>query len=1306
MHPSPVPRRRAVVFAAAAVCVALGLSGLAASTPAAPVSDSTAADSTPTTPRLRYTVTPAGTGAAAAPIETVWILLIGTDEPIDAQRWRQRFRLRGPDDAGPDDSAEELRIRQAVWDAQRGWHTGATGEFELERAGAYISFAVSAPGRRPAIGVNRKRAELLRDGLSVALPAGRMIDLQLRDDAGNPVPNGRAWWNQANALPTNGSVATSGLDGALRVTGLPTIAETPKRRAVGLTITAFGYQPGRVLLTHKEYDKPIAVTLRRVGYAFGRLTRLPNGEGFDPASLEAAKWRADPEGSIDNFTVDEEAYSGNNELRGILEYFWADARGQALAPDGRLDPRYGRPGAGMMSTNEAKWAREHVYDDFTSRYAPDSTSRQTFGHSLDRPPTPEAQLWVRCLGLGDGRYTLHFLHPAFEPVRSPVTIADALPRRVDLAPKPGIRIRGVVRDPAGEPMAGVLVAPDAKGVWPTGGRNDSRPIATTDEAGRFEVGAVAPGTAVELWAFRRGFAPIATPVAVPDERPADGVVNQDVQLATGVVIRGSIEDRDGDPVAVTDVELEWQRGRTSFAPYHYQPVVTLGPAAYQFSIRGAFAGELTFTVTADGYIAHEATVPILAKRNTAVDGLDTRVSLTMRAEAVIAGRLLQPDGTPVQAGTLWLRRGESVGRPMPQYGRIADIELMINPPRVRSRAPGLTFDYNPGSGDYRIGGLEPGPAQLVLAADDCVPTIGEPLMTAPGETTAATLTAQAARRLRVRVVDPARRPIAGAQVGSGYPRRGTTDAEGTILFPTVTDSVVQIMAGAEGYVPVQSGDVPVAPTGTTDALIVLEPVAKLRGTLGGYPDGFDDGSKGITVIALPHDGRFAYRSGYYTGDMVPKAGPFSRDDVPSGALMVLVGSPFGAMAAEKTVYVPRGREFTVAFPDLGAAEPALADAHRKFVLQPAPGAAAFDPDGLLPALARLGGMRDLGARRGPDGRITGEVPPGRYVVTWAAGQVGGREPRTVIVPPAATRGELEEPVVVTVGSPPDARLTGSLAGSSGPLKSERIEIYRLPTDETPLEALAEMWQVPAAAVVRTDESGGFEIGPLRAGRYQVVAGRQGAGLGVIATVDLAAGQTRTIAPMIPAEPGKIELDLDGFPVNGGVTLFGRLIDAAGRVLPLPSQHGVVDIRSRDLREELAAVAPGRYTLVLRPLMTGIAVVRDIEVRAGETTTVKVVAAPAVPLALRVVTADGSPVSGASWQLADADGLVLGAHARAFTNWSRLPGAVVTDPTGRLLIPDLRAGRYRLTIQTADGTVHRSDVTLPVAGGGEHVVRLR
>lgn len=100
----------------------------------------------------------------------------------------------------------------------------------------------------------------------------------------------------------------------------------------------------------------------------------------------------------------------------------------------------------------------------------------------------------------------------------------------------------------------------------------------------------------------------------------------------------------------------------------------------------------------------------------------------------------------------------------------------------------------------------------------------------------------AGRTLRMRVVDPQRNPIAGASVGlDSFPRgervvpipqvrfRGTTDAEGRLLWEAAPDQPLDFYVTAPGYV--RRDDVLLSPDEDKEHLVTLSPAFVISGTV-------------------------------------------------------------------------------------------------------------------------------------------------------------------------------------------------------------------------------------------------------------------------------------------------------------------------------------------------------------------------------------------------------------------------------------------------------------------------------------------
>jgi protocatechuate 3,4-dioxygenase beta subunit len=284
---------------------------------------------------------------------------------------------------------------------------------------------------------------------------------------------------------------------------------------------------------------------------------------------------------------------------------------------------------------------------------------------------------------------------------------------VALAPT---NLEGVVKDRRGVPLSDVLVI-----AWPKGKRGEAVAQARSDEEGRF----LLPGLRPDRWMLlveAPGLGTLETERQVPEDGPAELMVDGESRTLSGVVVDSSGKQQAGARVVVGGPGMRWTRAATSDA-----------------------SGIFIMNGLGNGRFSLRATLNLSASAATTLV-LDEAVLRPAHARLV-----LQPG---VFVG----------GRVMDDHGRLlpgAIVDVLAMPTDDLPLSGQAASD-----GRYSLGPIAPGKYQVLARLDNYV------LLDAPepqlGPHARASFDLRLARTARIlgRVLDESGQPIAGVQVSA------------------------------------------------------------------------------------------------------------------------------------------------------------------------------------------------------------------------------------------------------------------------------------------------------------------------------------------------------------------------------------------------------------------------------------------------------------------------------------------------------------------------------------------------------------
>ena len=339
-------------------------------------------------------------------------------------------------------------------------------------------------------------------------------------------------------------------------------------------------------------------------------------------------------------------------------------------------------------------------------------------------------------------------------------------------------VRGRVQDEAGKALADVRIEAD-RGLFGWLTRDGLRTAAD----GTFVVAGLAPG-ALTVRASLAGYLPGSQELELQAEEQRDGVV---VTMRTGKAIAGRVVDDRG--VGVGGIRVGFNRtemrGGIGIERFVAEEAATTDPNGW-FTLAGL--GEEAVTVRAVGKEHASATVA-----EVAVGTMD--VLLRVERFGAIEGVLVGADGAPIAGSTV------RSGAP----GNADGLEFLGDAAEGVAAGIGRTGGVRSGAdGSFRLEGVKPGTVTLRASGKGHRPARLDGVQVAAAQTTKGVrLVADRGAVARVRVVDAAGAPVAGAKVrvSKSSPRsQGLTFGAGGGAEVAVQTTTVIADGGAAQFV--------------------------------------------------------------------------------------------------------------------------------------------------------------------------------------------------------------------------------------------------------------------------------------------------------------------------------------------------------------------------------------------------------------------------------------------------------------------------------------------------------------------------
>lgn len=372
--------------------------------------------------------------------------------------------------------------------------------------------------------------------------------------------------------------------------------------------------------------------------------------------------------------------------------------------------------------------------------------------------------------------SITFEHPGYVPTTRDVSALSQDsqdPTLVRLAR--GQRISGRILSPSLEPVAGASI--EIRNSKP---ESENRAVELESDAdGRFAVDTL-PSGSFQVLVFQPGFLPHRG-----QNIPA-GTEDTTIRLSIGRTFRGRVVDsRTGDPVANATLSVRVQ-GEDQSTTTGSDGVFQLSglPAATR---RGRLGGGKELYVTAPGYGRTRHFDFAVATKSTVTEQLP---KIEIDRSALITGRVLTPDGTPVVGASVSVQVEDSAnlsGSTLVQRVRSASDGTFRADETPPNRSVILTIEH-PDWPEYRVRAGTFEPAEERTGFDTRFP---------------------APFRIVGRILDPNGFPIVGAVVGvrdfeSLMPNRETlrstsTDADGRYELKGLSPKRLEVVVTARGY---------------------------------------------------------------------------------------------------------------------------------------------------------------------------------------------------------------------------------------------------------------------------------------------------------------------------------------------------------------------------------------------------------------------------------------------------------------------------------------------------------------------------